>query len=633
MGPILVLAAAALSAAPTIASYRIRADLNPRQRALAGEERIVWVNPAPAPARTLQLHLYLNAFRDRRSTFLREIEWPPEAWEGVDDPWGWVEIESLRLAGGEELKARARYIAPDDGNPDDRTVVEFPLPRPVAPGARLEIDVRFRARIPRLYTRTGMRGDFFFLAQWFPKLGVYEPAPAGGARWNCHQFHPDSEFFADFGAYDVEVSVPEEFVVAAAGDLVERRAQQGRRVERYRLEPAHDFAWSAWPGFTLTEGEFTRAGGRPLRLRIFHPRGRDEVARRHAAILEKGIRTLEEWIGPYPYGQLTVVEAPPLAARRVEWMEYPGLITLHAPRLLTWWPFTHVRDFDFYPFDFDINLEEVDLHELGHQWWYGTVATNEFENPWMDEGINTYVTGKVIDHLYGRDASAFDLLGLRAGIVEHDRIAYLRNPDSDPPTASSWGFLDSNAYGALVYNKTDLVFRTLEGVLGEQTVLRALRRHFEVGRFHHPAPADFARTLEKEAGQPVQDLWRALMEGTGTVDFRVEWVRHLEGEDARWLVAVGRRGTLPLPVWVEFRYADGRVERSRWEARERWTRYTLRSASPLVRVEVDPERQVPLDLDRLNNAWVERSGPAARRWGWVASALASLWLDLCASLL
>lgn len=499
------------------------------------------------------------------------------------------------------------------------------------------MDVRFRARIPRLLTRTGRRGDFYFLAQWFPKLGVYEADPdkPGAARWNCHQFHPSSEFFADFGAYDVEISVPRGTVVAAPGEPLEaRREEEGRVVERYRLEPAHDFAWAAWPGFARTETEFTRADGRPLRLRLFHPPNRSRLARRHAAVLERGVLTLEEWIGPYPYTHLTVVEAPPEAAEAVEWMEYPALITLHAPRLLSLWPFTGVRILDFEPFELDWNLEEVDLHELGHQWWYGSVATNEFEHPWMDEGINTYVTGKVIDHLFGPDASAFDLLGLRAGIVAHDRVGYTLDPDVGSPAAPSWGFVDGDAYSLMVYTRTSLVLRTLEGVAGEGTMMRALRRHFEEGRFRHPRPADFVRILEREAGRPLADLWKPLMEGTASVDFRVEGVRDLDDpEDRRWLVSVSRRGEVPLPVWVEFRYADGRVDRSRWESRERWTRYTLRSESPLVRVEIDPERQVPLDTNRLNNAWTARSGPAPQRWAWVGAALASLWLELWATIL
>jgi hypothetical protein len=171
---LLALALAASNAAPSVASYQIQVELRPQERALVGTQHVVWMNPAPAPARTLQFHLYLNAFRDARSSFFAGMEWPRERWQGIEDPWGWIEIEELRIAGGEDIAAAGRFLAPDDGNEHDRTVAEFPLPRPVEPGAKLEIDVRFRARIPRIYTRTGMRGDFFFLAQWFPQLGVYE---------------------------------------------------------------------------------------------------------------------------------------------------------------------------------------------------------------------------------------------------------------------------------------------------------------------------------------------------------------------------------------------------------------------------------------------------------------------------
>jgi aminopeptidase N len=422
-------------------------------------------------------------------------------------------------------------------------------------------------------------------------------------------------------------------VVAAAGVRLGERSEQGRRWERYHLEPAHDFAWSAWPGFVVTEHAFERAGGRPLTVRVFHPSNRKTLARRHAEVLEQGILTLEEWFTPYPYDELIVVEAPPDVAEEVEWMEYPGLITLHAPRHLGVWPFSGIRILDIAPFDYEWNVEEVDLHELGHQWWYGTVASNEFEDPWLDEGINTYVTWKLVDHLYGPQASAFDVLGLRAGIIEHERPRYVQRPDSDPPIAAAWAFIDDDAYGDLVYIKTALALSTLEGIVGEETVLRALQRYAREQHMRHPRPADLLRALERESGRSLADLWSSLMERTDTLDYRVEWVRRIEGEEPAWLVTVGRGGALQVPVWIEFRYADGSVDRSRWEAEQRWTRYRLRSEAPLVSVEIDPERRVPLDLNRINNGWSAEDGPAARRWAWVAAALASLWLDLWAAVL
>ena len=105
------------------------------------------------------------------------------------------------------------------------------LPQPVAPGATLAFDVEFTAQLPRVFARTGYAGDYHLVGQWFPKLAVYEPAGMRGRRaggWNCHQFHADSEFFADYGSYRVAITTPSRFIVGATGERVrEQRNADG----------------------------------------------------------------------------------------------------------------------------------------------------------------------------------------------------------------------------------------------------------------------------------------------------------------------------------------------------------------------------------------------------------------------
>ena len=164
----------------------------------------------------------------------------------------------MSLADGTDLLPGLRYVAPDDGNPHDRTVAEVPLPRAAAPGETVHVAIDFRSRLPRVSNRTGYKGDFFFVAQWFPKLGVLEET-----GWNCHQFDARSEFFADFGNYDVSIDVPEEYrgKVGATGVRAEERNAPGNRVlYRFRQDSVHDFAWTADPDYRVHRDVFREPG-------------------------------------------------------------------------------------------------------------------------------------------------------------------------------------------------------------------------------------------------------------------------------------------------------------------------------------------------------------------------------------
>ncbi|MDQ2970499.1 MAG: M1 family peptidase, partial [Acidobacteriota bacterium] len=225
-GGLLALAGAALTSAipmtaaslvPPTASYEISCRLDPEKKMVEGTELLTWTNRTAHPAATLQFHLYLNAFRNTRSTFHRESAGRARGTDRIPDSWGSIEITRMTFADGSDLLPALVFIAPDDGNTDDRTVAEVTLPRPVAPGETARVSLDFRSRLPRVFRRTGWKGDFFFVAQWFPKVGVLQDS-----GWNCHQFHANSEFFSDFGDYDVSIDVPSRYrgKVGATGQRV-----------------------------------------------------------------------------------------------------------------------------------------------------------------------------------------------------------------------------------------------------------------------------------------------------------------------------------------------------------------------------------------------------------------------------
>jgi hypothetical protein len=212
-------AADAQPLSPRNANYTIDVKLDTRARTLSARETLVWTNITSVSTNELQFHLYFNAWRNSDSTWMREhtlTSW----WQGVsarrDEDFAAIDISKLTVTGGAapvDLTKQMRFIAPDDGNEDDRTVMVVTLPEPVGPGQTITLDIAFTAKIPRPFARTGAVGNYFFIAQWFPKIGVLDAT----GKWNCHQFHVGTEFFADFGVYDVELSVPNALLLAHTG--------------------------------------------------------------------------------------------------------------------------------------------------------------------------------------------------------------------------------------------------------------------------------------------------------------------------------------------------------------------------------------------------------------------------------
>jgi hypothetical protein len=251
-----------------IANYDISVKIDPEKHTLDGRETLVWTNTSTDYISELQFHLYLNAFKNKNSTFMKESGGQLRG-EMMDvknkENFGWIDIISMKVRNGEYLTSKIKFIQPDDLNENDQTVLSVLLSRPLAPNESLTLDINFKARLPKVFARTGYVGDFYLVGQWFPKIGVYEPAGMRYAKrsaWNCHQFHADSEFYADFGTYRVEMTVPKNFVLAASGVFQDEKTNKDdTKTISYRADDVHDFAWTADPTYRIGESSFKLNNG------------------------------------------------------------------------------------------------------------------------------------------------------------------------------------------------------------------------------------------------------------------------------------------------------------------------------------------------------------------------------------
>lgn len=720
-----------------IVSYKIEASLDHPARAVNGRESVTWRNTSRESVGEIQLHLYLNAFKNEKTTFMKESKGIHRGYRVKEGEWGYIDLESLRLPDGTDLLGDTSFIQPDDGNPDDETVLRVPLPSPVPPQGEIAFEADFTSRLPRVFARTGYRGDFYLVGQWFPKLGVFEDAGVRGrekAGWNCHQFHANSEFYADFGSYDVTIEVPSPFKVGATGALAGQPAPaaNGRTTYRFRQDDVHDFAWTADPDYIVERRTFSYAAERdpdeerrmarilgldgssvpekgaadlsgvPSEIRLsdvevtllIHPYHAAQIDRHFRAAFN-GIKYMGYWYGRYPYRTLTVVD-PAYGARGAGGMEYPTFITAG-----TSWVAPEGR----------LSPEGVTVHEFGHQFWYGLVATNEFEEAWLDEGFNTYSTGKVLERAFGpsqetieiasvpflrfalmsipRDPSPAAAEGDGAGGDPFSRFLFLRwmgpsndtllNAFRDVPFVSfpadvpvhdpwgrrrrylfdaarsdemlraSWDYFDNSSYRVNAYDKPALTLWTLEEILGEDVVARAMRLYHERFRFRHPSSDDFIATVSEIAGRDMRWYFDQTVRGSGVLDYAIARAERVKPKGAAGVfgpaasrktvtpggadsdrppaaekeidVKVRRAGEVQAPVRIELLFEDGRLETHDWDGRYRWTRIRGKAPAKLVAARVEP--QLPratgdgyaLDASWSNNALtVERNRWPALKW-------------------
>jgi hypothetical protein len=600
---------------PRIANYTIAVVLDTSDKTISGREKLTWQNTSPDTIPDLQFHLYLNAFKSNRTTFMQESGGRHRGYAHRTDSPGWITINSMETADGLHLTPHIEFIRPDDGNEDDSTVCRVPLPQPLPPGETVTLLIDFTAKLPPVSARTGYHGDFFMAGQWFPKIGVYESPDqredsAGG--WNCHQFHDNTEFYADFGVYDVMITVPDGYIVGATGARKSlHQNTNGTQTLTYYAEDVHDFAWTASPHFVEVNDRW-----RHVNIRVLMQASHADQVHRYLDPARSALQYLADHIAVYPYSQLTIVD-PPFQGGGAGGMEYPTLITtgtIWGIGSWTRWP------------------ERVTVHEFAHQYWYGIVANNEFEEEWLDEGLTEYFECRIMDDTYGKRSSSYELFGLGSGTLEQARNRYTGMPDPTfaPIVTPTWKLQDRRV-GLLTYYKSATVLATLERLIGRAAMDSALRVYFHRWKFRHPYTPDFVAVFNEivpalhgtRFGQNLNWYFDQFLFGTTTCDFELSTLSSTPAHDLDSLVrsdsppdtensqeqmlyestvTVRQLRDARLPVDIKIVFQSGDEVTEHWDGRSPEITYTYREATRIEWAEVDPERKILLDMNFVNNS-------------------------------
>ncbi len=596
--------------------YIISAELNPDTRMVTGTMKAFWVNSSPDIVSDIQLHLYMNAFKNKNTTLNRELGVrnlikEPEA--------GRIDILKLTDRSGNDLLPSMKFISPDDGNTSDQTVAEIPLPKPAMPGDTVFINIDFDTRLPVLTRRTGYKDDFYFVAQWFPKFGVYEQAGmryATKGGWNCHQFHANSEFYSNHSVYDVTITVPIEYIVGTGGMLlrVDSSGKEKNKVLSYRAEDIVDFAWTAWPGYVKYTDKWKNVD-----LTLLIPGERSVQVERQFTAVKNALEYYEKYVGPYPWPYLTIVD-PPVKGAPSGGMEYTTLFTSTSSYMIP--QFIHIP-------------EMVTIHEFGHAYFMGILASNEFEEPWLDEGVNSFWEERIVDHYYGENSGLIDLPWFNLADKSLGRLSYVHSEGRQlvSNTEYSWNY-PHETYSMMSYEKTATWLYTLMGIVGEPAINEIFSEYYKKWAFRHPSGRDFINVVNEvvtkrhgdKFGKDMNWFFEQTVYGTGLCDYKAASLSNVISEfpadtltsansskkghndkmqNYHSKVELERSGDVMLPVEVRIHFNNGDEINETWDGRSRFKDFEYSGTRKIEWVKIDPDFKISMDINYINNSITE----------------------------
>lgn len=629
------------------ANYAIVLELDTLNKQVRAQQTLTFNNPSGDTIWTMPFHLYYNAFKNNKTIFMSKGErvFTSKSQEDKEQGnWPYIQVTQVTAPDGILPTDSLQFIQPDIANPNDHTVLEVRLTTPILPYSSYRLDMTWESSIPKASIRTGYNRDYYFMVQWYPKLGVYEPAGTRFAKegqWNCHQYHPQTEYYGEFGVYDITMKVPLGYVVGGSGYQVSSQEINQQRVVTYRAEDVIDFAWTASPHFMELHRDWK---GVDVKLLIM-----PEHVCNKERFWEASFHTLdffESYLEKYPYPSLTIV-SPPYYGLFSGAMEYPTLFT--APTLCLLPP--NVR-----------TTQTLTMHELTHQYFMQMLATNEQEEAWLDEGFTAFFEAKMMDKYYPKGIFYWEYLDWYIGSMEFRRGRFFNsdNISIGPMSKTSWQF-EHGEQREIFYGKGAMSLATLEGLVGVPCFKDILKTYFKRWKFKHPSRLDFIKVVQERVPRYHSDEFATAIDryleqviyGTSTCDYAVhsisnniieeplgyfeDWQKaslplNQWSEEYTAKTILYRRGGLQVPQEVRITFDDGSSILEQWDGVARSHDFTYVGSKQIVSVHIDPAFKIPIDKNIWNNSYTLRpTSPGILRYSssfftWMEGVMVSLSL-------
>jgi len=592
-------------------NYQIEVQLDDVNHHLLGNIKWTYSNQSPDTLYEMYIHLWPNAYRDDHTAFaqqqLRQLQTDFHYLPSTDR--GGIDSLSFRVDGV------PMEVTDFQGQAD--VVVMSLAQRPLPPGGTMTIETPFRVKIPAAISRLGHEGQAYQISQWYPKPAVYDKN-----GWHPMPYLDMGEFYSDFASFDVYITLPDNYQVGATGMLQNqdelrrlrelnlqtrqyldtlRNPARGRveeafppsapgwKILHYRADNVHDFAWFADKRYKHLQDTLSLPSGRVITASVFFTKTEENLWKDALGYVKRSTRFYAEKVGEYPYMQVTAVQGALLAGGG---MEYP-MVTIIA----------EAGDAK--------SLDRVIAHEVGHNWFYGVLASNERDFAWMDEGLNSYYERRYMQQYYP-DSYAETLPGFLTGGDEVAQemalweVVNCRHIDQAASTHSG-AFRPMNYYlGA--YAKPALALAQWEGYRGAQRVDSAMQQYYRQWQFRHPQPDDLKSVLEKASGEDLSWLFEGFLHSRGRQDYKIERLR-IVGDTAELVIRNTANIDGPFPISL---YAADQLVHEDWQAGFAGSR-TIRIplTGEIDRGMLDAHRQT-LEANRQNNG--SRAAGIFKKW-------------------
>ncbi len=488
-------------------NYTIDVSLNDKEHELDAFEKIEYINHSPDTLTFIWFHLWPNAYKNDKTAYT------DQALENGSTKFYFSDKEQKGYINRLDFKVN-NITATVEDHPQHIDIVKLVLPTPLSPGQKIIISTSFHVKLPYNFSRGGHDGQSYQATQWYPKPAVYDKN-----GWHPMPYLDQGEFYSEFGSFDVSITVPKNYVVAATGELQNAEEKEWLKTRasftwepikgkekttsgqikstlllfpesakesktlQYKQTKVHDFAWFADKRFIVNHDTCLLASGKVIDVFTYYTTQQNKGWDNSVKYSKDAVRHYSTLVGEYPYNIVQVVQGPESFGGG---MEYPTITVIS-------------------PEGNAMSLDNVIAHEIGHNWFYGILASNEREHPWMDEGMNSYYDAKYKLSKYGKQQQLERLAFETKAVTKTDQ----------PIGLSSEKFSELN-YNLVAYYKTAEWMRYLESLLGTEVFHKAMQEYFRRWQFKHPQPEDFKKVMEESSGKKLDSVFSYLSK-TGTL--------------------------------------------------------------------------------------------------------------------
>ncbi|MFT3702980.1 MAG: M1 family metallopeptidase [Agriterribacter sp.] len=497
-------------------NYTISVKLNDADHTLDGFEKIEYINHSPDTLRYIYFHVWINAFRNDRTAYSEQAleNGDTRFYFSTQDQKGYINQLDFRV---NDMHAEVK----DDSI--DIDIIKVILPQPLLSGQSIFITTPFHVKLPYNFSRGGHIGQAYQITQWYPKPAVYD-----SRGWHPMPYLEQGEFYSEFGNYEVNITIPENYAVAATGILQNENEKewlnarssfqwkpitQRKKIKKgtyktikqlfpvsataaktlqYKQDNVHDFAWFADKRFVIQHDTCALNTGKIIDVYAFYLPADQMQWQQSLQYAKSAVRFHSASIGEYAYNNLSMVEGDKTMKGG---MEYPTIALIPGGTN-------------------KYKLQATISHEAGHNWFYGALANNERDHPWMDEGMNTYYDNKYNSTIPVRVEAINSSTLQKISKIGFESVAAIKK--DQPIALSSTQFTRIN-YGLSAYYKAGEWMRLLQTAMGKQVFDTMMHTYYTQWKFKHPYPEDFKKVVD-DAGQKNTDSIFKLLHTNGSLD-------------------------------------------------------------------------------------------------------------------